>query len=86
MKIEPILADAAISISDLKKNPSAAIAAADGLPLAILNRNKPTAYLVPAKIWEAVLDELDDIDLVRIARERWDEPSIPVELSDLADL
>ena len=86
MKIEPILADAGISISDLKKNPSAAIAAADGLPLAILNRNKPTAYLVPAKIWEAVLDELDDIDLVRIARERWDEPSIPVELSHLADL
>ena len=86
MKIEPILADAGISISDLKKNPSAAIAAADGLPLAILNRNKPTAYLVPAKIWEAVLDELDDIDLVRIARERWVEPSIPVELSDLADL
>ena len=48
MKIEPILADAGISISDLKKNPSAAIAAADGLPLAILNRNMPSAYLVPA--------------------------------------
>ena len=34
MKIEPILADAGISISDLKKNPSAAIAAAKGFPLA----------------------------------------------------
>lgn len=86
MKAEPILSDACISISDLKKNPSAAIAAAEGFPLAILNRNKPAAYLVPAKAWEAIMDQLDDIELVRIARERWDEPSIPININDLADL
>ena len=86
MKVEPILADAGISISELKKNPSAAIAAAEGFPLAILNRNKPAAYLVPAKAWEAIMDRLDDIELVRIARERWEEPSIPVNIDDLADL
>lgn len=86
MKIEPILADAAISISELKKNPSAVIAAADGIPLAILNRNKPAAYLVPVKAWEAIMDQLDDIELVRIARERWDEPSVPVDIDDLANL
>ena len=86
MKAEPILSDACISISDLKKNPSAAIAAAEGFPLAILNRNKPAAYLVPAKAWEAIMDQLDDIELVRIARERWNEPSIPVNINDLADI
>ena len=86
MKSEPILADAGISISDLKKNPSAAIAAAKGYPLAILNRNKPAAYLVPAKAWEAIMDQLDDIELVRIARERWDQPSISVDIDDLANL
>ena len=86
MKVEPILSDACISISDLKKNPSAAIAAAEGFPLAILNRNKPAAYLVPAKAWEAIMDQLEDIELVCIARERWDEPSIPVNIDDLADL
>src|SRR3546814_5926902 len=37
------------SISELKKNPSAAIRAADGAPVAILNRNTPEAYLVPAR-------------------------------------
>ena len=83
MKIEPILADAGISISDLKKNPSAAIAAAGGLPLAILNRNKPAAYLVPAKAWEAIMEQLDDIELVRIARERWDGPEVQVSIDDL---
>lgn len=86
MKAEAILADACISISDLKKNPSAAIAAAEGFPLAILNRNKPAAYLVPAEAWEAIMDQLDDIELVRIARKRWNEPSIPVNINDLADI
>jgi antitoxin StbD len=86
MKIEPILADAGISISQLKKNPSAVIAASDGFAVAILNRNKPAAYLVPALLWEEILDRLDDIELVRIARERWDQPSIAVDIDDLANL
>ena len=86
MKVEPILADAGISISNLKKNPMAAIAAAEGLPLAILNRNKPAAYLVPAKAWEAIMEQLDDMELVRIAQERWDQPSIRVDIDDLANL
>ena len=83
MKIEPILADAAVSISELKKNPSAVIAAADGFPIAVLNRNRPAAYLVPAAAWEAILDRLDDIDVAEIIRERWDQPEIEVSLEDL---
>ncbi len=83
MKIEPILADAGISISDLKKNPTAAIAAAEGFPLAILNRNRPAAYLVPAKAWEALMDRLDDIELAEIVREREDDPVIRVSLDEL---
>ena len=55
---KPLLADFGISISELKKNPSAAIRAADGAPVAILNRNTPEAYLVPADAWEAILDAL----------------------------
>ena len=81
--IVPILADASISISDLKKNPSAAIAAAEGFPVAILNRNTPSAYLVPADAWEAILDQLDDIELVWIVKERENEVGIPVNLDDL---
>jgi antitoxin StbD len=83
MKIEPILADAAISISELKKNPSAAIEAAEGFPIAILNRNTPAAYLVPAKAWEAILDRLDDMELVRIVKEREGQEEIAVSIDDL---
>lgn len=83
MKIEPILADAGISISELKKNPSAAIAAAEGFPLAILNRNKPAAYLIPAKAWEAIMDRLEDAELAEIVRARAGQKRIRVKLEDL---
>ena len=79
----PLLAPSGISISDLKKNPSAAIAAAEGAPVAILNRNRPAAYLIPAEAWEAILDQLDDIELAEIVRERAGEVGIPVDLADL---
>ena len=83
MKIEPILAEAGISISELKKNPSAVIAAAEGAPIAILNRNRPAAYLVPAEAWEAIIDYIDDVELTRIVREREGQPEIEVSLEDL---
>lgn len=46
-----LLAGSGVSISDLKKNPTAVIEAAGGFPVAVLNRNTPAAYLVPAKAW-----------------------------------
>jgi antitoxin StbD len=81
--LDPILADASISISQLKKNPSAVIEAADGFPVAVLNHNTPTAYLVPAKAWEALMDRLEDIELAEIVREREGEIGIPVDIDDL---
>ncbi len=83
--IEPVLADAAVSISDLKKNPSAVIAAAEGFPVAVLNRNTPQAYLVPAAAWEALMEQLEDIELAKIVRERLARDEAPVKV-DLADL
>lgn len=79
----PLLAPSGISISDLKKNPSAAIAAAEGFPVAILNRNRPAAYLVPAELWEDILDRLDDIELCEIVRERAGEVGVKIDLADL---
>ena len=79
----PLLAPSGISISDLKKNPSAAIAAAEGFPVAILNRNRPAAYLVPAEMWEDILDRLDDIELCEIVRERAGEVGVKIDLADL---
>ena len=81
--IEPIFAGSTVSISDLKKNPSAVIEAAEGFPVAVLNRNTPSAYLVPAKAWEELMDRLEDIELAEIVRQREGQPEIAVSIDDL---
>jgi antitoxin StbD len=81
--IELLLAPCGVSISDLKKNPSAVIEAAEGFPVAILNRNVPAAYLVPAKAWEELMDRLEDIELAEIVRARAGQPIIEVDIADL---
>jgi len=78
-----IYASSSISISELKKNPSQIIAQSEGATVAILNHNKPSAYLVPAAAFEAMVDYLDDLELVRIVNERANEPSFEVALNDL---
>ncbi len=80
---KPLLADFGISISELKKNPSAAIRAAEGAPVAILNRNTPEAYLVPADAWEEILEALDDLRLAEIVRARQGQKRIRVDIDDL---
>lgn len=81
--VQQLLADASISISDFKKNPSAAIAAAEGFPVVILNRNKPSAYLVPAKAWEELVERLEDIELAALVRARTEEKPVPITLDEL---
>ncbi len=64
--MQRIHARSTVSISDLKKNPSGVISQSNGEPVAILNHNRPTAYLVPAATFEAILEHLDDADLARL--------------------
>jgi antitoxin StbD len=79
--MESVLADCSVSISELKKNPSALIEQADGEPIAILNHNRPTAYLIPAKTYEALLEKIEDYQLGLIIKERQNEKSSAVEVS-----
>jgi antitoxin StbD len=65
-----ILAETTASVSELKKNPMATVAAGEGFPVAILNRNVPTFYCVPAKAYEALMDKLEDMELNTIADTR----------------
>ncbi|APG25690.1 type II toxin-antitoxin system Phd/YefM family antitoxin [Syntrophotalea acetylenica] len=81
--MERLYARASVSISDLKKNPSRIINEAEGTPVAILNHNKPSAYLVPAKAFEALMEQLEDYELSRLVKEREKESTIPVSLDEL---
>jgi antitoxin StbD len=78
-----IHATATVSISDLKKNPSDIINRSHGAPVAILNHNRPTAYLVPAAAFEAMIEQLDDQFLVQLVKERQQERSVRVSLNEL---
>lgn len=79
--MEPIYAKFSASISELKKNPSALIQEAEGSAITILNHNKPTAYLVPAATYEALLDKIEDYELGKIVLERKSEKGGAVEVS-----
>jgi antitoxin StbD len=81
--MEAILADASISITELKRNPSAVIEAADGESVAVLVHNKPSAYLVPADTYKRLLDRLEDLELAELVRARAKERRIKVKLDEL---
>ncbi len=76
-----VLAEIAVSISELKRNPMATLAAGNGLPVAVLNRNEPAFYCVPASAYEALIDRLDDLELNAIADERLHDGQLPIKVS-----
>lgn len=75
-----VLADCSASISELKKNPTALLNEADGSAIAILNHNKPAAYLVPAETYEFLMDMLDDYELAKLVESRRADLSEAVEV------
>ncbi len=78
-----ILAESTTSISELKKNPMAVVDQGDGFPVAVLNRNQPAFYCVPAKAYELLMDKLEDLELAQIVEERKNQLEIKVSLDDL---
>ena len=81
--VRPILADNSTSISELKKNPMAVVEQADGFPVAVLNRNQPAFYCVPADAYELLMGKLEDVELARIVDARKHQPEIEVDIDDL---
>ena len=73
----------AVSVSDLKKNPTAIMNEAGGSPVAVLNHNRVMAYMVPAKTFEAMMEQLDDIKLAEIIAQRATEVPVSITLNDL---
>ncbi|TQO04847.1 UNVERIFIED_ORG: antitoxin StbD [Citrobacter freundii] len=75
-----ILSDTSASVSELKKNPMATVNAGDGYPVAILNRNRPAFYCVPAELYEKMLEALDDQELIKLVAERSSQTLHDVDL------
>ncbi|MBO1520728.1 type II toxin-antitoxin system Phd/YefM family antitoxin [Oceanisphaera pacifica] len=78
-----ILADVAASITEFKANPMKVATSAYGEPVAVLNRNEPAFYCVPAEAYEIMMDKLEDFEFLALAKERQNESSVSVNIDDL---
>ena len=78
-----ILAEVTASVSELKRNPMGTVAAGEGFPVAILNRNEPAFYCVPAKAFEVMMDIIEDIELNAIADARMNDNRTRVDIDEI---
>lgn len=78
-----VLSEMTASVSELKKNPMGTVAAGEGAAVAILNRNEPAFYCVPADTYAALLERLEDVELNAIADARAGDPIVVVDIDEL---
>ena len=80
MHMDTIYADLSISMSEFKKNPAQVLRTAGERPVAILNHNRPAFYMVPPKIFQALVETLADRELTELVRHRLGQKELAVEV------
>lgn len=78
--MEAIYADFSISMSEFKRNPAQVLRTAGEKPVAVLNHNRPAFYMVTPKLFEALVEELADRDLVELVRQRLGQKDSAIEV------
>jgi antitoxin StbD len=81
--MEAILANRSVSVTELKRNFADIISQADDGAIAVLNHNKPEAYLLPARMFERLMAHLEDLEDIKLVQERANGPFVEVNLADL---
>jgi len=78
--MDAIYADYSISMSEFKKNPAQVLRTAGEKPVAVLNHNRPAFYMVTPRLFEALVEELADRDLVNLTRQRLASKDTAIEV------
>ncbi len=81
--MDNIFASMSVSVTELKRNYASIIKEAEDSPVAVLNHNRPEAYLLPADHYERLMGYLEDLEDAKLIRERQDGPFVEVSLADL---
>lgn len=81
--MEYIYANISVSVNELKQNFSNVVKQADDTAIAILNKNRPEAYLLSAAHYEQLLSYMEDLEDEKMVRERMDGDFIEVNIDDL---
>lgn len=78
-----IFASKTVSVTELKRSYSAVIRNAEDEAVAVLNNNKPEAYLIPAEAYQRLIERLEDLEDAMLVIERQGGPFVEVSLDDL---
>ena len=78
--MEAIFADYSVSMSEFKKNPAQVLRTAGEKPVAVLNHNRPAFYMVSPKLFEALLEDMADLDLIEVVRQRLTRKDTAIEV------
>jgi len=81
--MDSIYSNITVSVTELKRNFANVLATAKDAPVAVLNHNKPEAYLLSAKHYEEILGTLEDLEDRKIVEKREDGPFVKVTLDEL---
>ena len=68
--MEAIFADYSVSMSEFKKNPAQVLRTAGEKPVAVLNHNRPAFYMITPRLFEALVEDMADLDLIEVVRQR----------------
>ena len=79
--MQTILANYTASITELKKSPTKLLEDAGNEPIAILNHNSPSAYLVSREYFEKMMDIIDDYHLAQEVAERLNDGEKPIRVN-----
>lgn len=71
------------SVSKLKENPMKVVNEGFGEAVAILNRNTPAFYCVPAELYEEMMDLIEDRELIKLAEQVDTTETVKVSIIDL---
>ena len=81
--MDAVLSHFAVSVTELKRNYADILKQADDAPIAVLNHNRPEAYLLPASHYERLMAYLEDLEDAKLVQERAAGPFAEVSLDAL---
>lgn len=81
--MDTIYTNMTVSVTELKRNFADIIRQAEDSPVAILNHNRPEAYLLPAAHYEQLMAHLEDLEDAKLVHERANGPFVELNLDEL---
>ena len=79
--MDAIFADYTVSMSEFKKNPAQVLRTAGEKPVAVLNHNRPAFYMVTPQLFEALLEDMADLELIEVVRQRLARKDSAIEVN-----